>query len=715
MLSSSAVGAITDNALLNQIYALSQHELTEQEMIQQGALCLQEHAGCDAVGVRLLSEGDYPYVYSQGFSDGFIRREKSLIRRNALGQVMRNGRGQPRLDCMCGAVISGDVDANLPFFSDRGSFWTPSTTELLQAHNSSRWILDARGVCHHQGYESVALIPLRNGTRALGLLQLNHEQRDCFFDARISLYEQVGDLLSLGLSLRRNRLSMQQHRDAVLEATVESLPFDFFAIDADGRYMLQNSHCRRRWGDVIGRRPEEMEVEPKLKQIWLENNRRAFAGETVTGEVEYQFDGKRCWYHNIISPIYSKDRISGILGINIDITDRKLAEEKSVEMARQLGHAQKMEAVGTLAGGVAHDFNNILTSIGSMTNVLLVDAAPDSRLFEDLQLINRSVERGAQLTQLLLGFSRTQELQLKRTELNRLIDETQAMLRRLLREDIRLELTLDKRALWADVDPHQITQALINLAINAQDAMPDGGTLRFGSSQLQAVDEEGLPQGLAGPAERYARLTVSDTGHGMAPEEQQRIFEPFYTTKDRATNSGLGLSMVHGVIRQNLGSVHVESELGRGTCFTLYLPLVEPPAEGAAIEQPPSELRVGSETILLVEDDEMVRKVITRVLQMQGYRVLATQDGESAMQRLRGHRGPLHLVISDLIMPGMSGKQLHAELRDDGICCPVIFISGHASHVLGQTGILDSRVSFLKKPFKNVEILRLVQKVLDES
>ena len=412
-----------------------------------------------------------------------------------------------------------------------------------------------------------------------------------------------------------------------------------------------------------------------------------------------------------LSEFVPKALASVASGLAVGI-ERKRAEEALRSSEERLRQAQKMEAVGRLAGGVAHDFNNLLTVITSYSALLLEDLGSDDPKRDDVDQIRKAAEGAAALTRQLLAFSRQQVLQPKALDLKATVAGTEKLLKRLIGEDIQLTTVLARDLGVVKADPGQIEQIIINLAVNARDAMPTGGRLTIEAANVDMDEAYVRGHAPASPG-RYVMLALSDTGIGMDEQTKARIFEPFFTTKEPGKGTGLGLATVYGIVKQSGGFIWVYSEPGRGTSFKVYLPRVDEPAEVAAAATATAEPRGGTETVLVVEDAASVRMVTRQVLERFGYVVLEAPNGETALRLAAKHHGPIHLLLTDVVMPGLSGRQLAgqlAELRPD---MKVLYASGYADHAIVHHGILESGIAYLQKPFTPETLGRRVRQVLD--
>ncbi|OGU17422.1 MAG: hypothetical protein A2076_04585 [Geobacteraceae bacterium GWC2_53_11] len=399
--------------------------------------------------------------------------------------------------------------------------------------------------------------------------------------------------------------------------------------------------------------------------------------------------------------------ISGVASIGIDVTDHRHLED-------QLRHAQKMEAVGQLAGGVAHDFNNILTVIMGYANLLSLGKNLDTRQSDAIEQITSSSEKAAQLTRGLLAFSRKQLLEFKISDLNQIMQHVQKFLVRIIGEDIQLKLIINDLKLPVSVDNGQIEQVLINLATNARDAMQKGGvlTIETGIREIDAAAEHvhGFDSVVPG---RYACITVSDTGGGMDTETCARIFEPFFTTKEVGKGTGLGMAIVYGIVRQHNGFINVYSEPGMGTIFRVYLPLVAEEQANCDEKEVPQPPQGGSETILLAEDDDAVRKLESTVLTQFGYDVIEAEDGQDAVDLFAANRDRISLILMDMIMPKKSGKEAYAEICQLKPRVRILYCSGYTAEFMQNRGVSEEGIDLITKPVQPMELLRRVREKLD--
>lgn len=401
----------------------------------------------------------------------------------------------------------------------------------------------------------------------------------------------------------------------------------------------------------------------------------------------------------------AQGQVIGIFGIAQDITDRKRLEE-------QLFVSQKMEAVGLLAGGVAHDFNNLLGVITGYSDLILDGFSSDDPRWQQVQQIKKAGHRATSLTRQLLAFSRKQIFQPKILDINTLLTDFNKMLRRMISEDIEWISILKPGLGQIKADPGQIEQVIMNLVVNARDAMPTGGKLTIETANADLDEAYRQTHAPVQPG-RYVMISVTDTGTGMDRRTQARIFEPFFTTKELGKGTGLGLAVVYGVVKQSEGYIWVYSELGGGTTFKIYFPRIDEPVPSLQTDRGKAQLVCGSETILLAEDADALRDLTCAMLEQNGYTVLAAENGKEAIRIAERQDRPIHLLLTDVVMPGMSGRELANNLAAKHPDMRVLYMSGYTSDSIVRHGVLEPGISFIEKPFSQEALMHKLREVLD--
>ena len=560
--------------------------------IQRIIITFREQTGLDAVGIRLQDGDDFPYITQIGFSEDFLQTENSLIEHDQDGEACRDKDGKVTPECTCGLVISGKTDPANPYFTPGGSFWTNDSFPILYLPPGEDPRLHPRNQCMHQGFASIALVPVRNDKRIVGLLQF----------------------------------------------------------------------CDRH------------------------------AGRFSLGTIGH---------------------LEGIASHIGSALTRKQAEDEKTRLEAQFLQAQKMESVGRLAGGVAHDFNNMLTVIKGYSQLGLMEVDQTSPLYTKFDGILKAAERSAELTQQLLAFARKQIIAPKVLDLNKTVEGMLKMLQRLIGE--RIQLAWQPGAdLWpVKMDSSQIDQILANLCVNSQDAIPENGGIEIETQNVE-IDRSYCANHVGFFPGKFVRLSVSDNGCGMDKETLAHIFEPFFTTKGLGKGTGLGLATVYGIVKQNKGFINVYSEPNLGTTCTIYLPRYLGEVDQTTSESVSESTLLGNETILLVEDEPAILIMTTQMLEMQGYKVLAANTPVEALRMAQEHTGKIHLLMTDVVMPEMNGQDLAKILQAFYSQLKLLFMSGFTANVIAHHGVLDEGIHFIQKPFSLHELLAKVRGVLDK-
>ena len=796
---------------------------TMREMMEGATRLLQKFTGCGAMAIRVREGSDFPFYTTFGLSNEFVREESCLCA----------DRGYGELECVCGAVLTGQFKPGLEVVTAYGSFWTNSLSDLVNGPMAGCLPASLRGRCLREGFESVAQIPLRFAGRTLGLMQFNYLQRGSITQESVAFLEHAAGSIATAIEQRqtqaalraselRYRLISENTADVIWLADVATQRFTYVSPSVErqcgysaeavmarpvGEVLTPESYRavegsfwerlakfeagseaeriqtyevdqRHRDGSIVrvevvltllpgedGRVREVLGVSRDVterfrytealreKEYWLSESQRVsrigtYVIDIATGiwtssaaldeifgigpEYSHNLDGWAALVysedrretleyfhrevverqrpfdreHRIVRPVdgqirwvhgrgelirNAKGELVTLAGTTQDITERKRLEE-------QLLQAQKMESVGRLAGGVAHDFNNLLTVINGYCDLMLEGMETSDPLKEQLDEVRGAGQRAAAVTQQLLAFSRRQVMRPQVLDLNGFLRETDRLLQRLIGEDVRLVTVLDAALGKVKADPGQINQVILNLAVNARDAMPGGGRLTIETANVD-IDAESVAAQVGSRAGRYVRLSVSDTGAGMDAETRRHLFEPFFTTKPAGQGTGLGLSSVYGIVQQSDGWISVYSEPGQGTQFHVYLPRLEDDGEVAAVPVENFAPALGTETILVTEDQDHVRKLVSRMLHGFGYQVLEAANGDEALAAAAAHGGPIHLLITDVVMPEMSGRELGAELQRLRPEIRVLYMSGYTGNVIARHGLLEEGVAFIEKPF----------------
>ena len=552
-------------------------------------------------------------------------------------------------------------------------------------------------------------VPLKTPRATIGVLVVQHYENEGAYDMRdLEFLDSVGGHIALAIERRRSEEALRKS-ESVFRLLFSYNPLPTWVMDDETLQFIQvNDAAVQQYGfaaEEFSRmtlsdiRPEEkgasLEVRPQSNEADGRHQgvckHRKKDGKIFEVElISHQFD-------------YAGRRVR--LVVAQDISERHLLEQ-------QLRQATKMEAVGRLAGGVAHDFNNLLMVIKGHTELLMSELPPSDGMSRKIMQIDRAADRAAALTKQLLAFSRMQVLQPRVMNLNGVVEDMGRLLPRLIGEDIELAIRTEANLGAIRADASQMEQIIMNLAVNARDAMPVGGRLIIETSNAELDRTYNSTHPIVKPG-RYVLLAISDTGTGMNAETQAHIFEPFFTTKEPGKGTGLGLATVYGVVKQSGGFIWVYSEVGKGTSFKIYLPRVNQPEDKASVAPPFAEAPRGTETILLAEDEQDVREVAREFLESGGYTVIESHNGADALRLAAEHKGAIDLLVTDMVMPGMTGKELAGRLQHQHSGIGVIYMSGYSEQTVAETAQADSGMLLLTKPFSRGSILRAVREALN--
>ncbi len=569
--------------------------------------------------------------------------------------------------------------------------------------NAAAWRVEALA----RGYRSMVALPLASGGRPIGVFNL-YAEADVFDEQEMRLLDDVAADISFAIEIQR-RDAERRHAEERFRLVVENIQEVFWISDATGQLQFVSPAYETIWGrsrDDLFARPGAWQesIHPEDRPRMDEALRRRL--DTGSSDETYRIvrpDGSIRWIRGHAFPVRSAaGALERIVGTAADITGQRVLEE-------QFRQAQKMESVGRLAGGIAHDFNNLLTGINGTAELAAFDLPPDASLRGELVQIRQAGDRAAALTRQLLALSRQQILKPAIIDLTVIVRGMQSMLRRLIGEHVELAFALPDALGYVKADPSQIEQVILNLAVNAQDAMPDGGTLSIETGGVY-FDVSDAIRHLAPRPGPYLMLSISDTGVGMDEATRERIFEPFFTTKEPGKGTGLGLSTVYGIVQQSEGGLFVYSEPGQGTTVKVYLPRVDQsPAEPARAAGGEGS---GNETILLVEDEPALRALTRRMLSSAGYTVLEAGSGDEALAVLARHEGTVHLMFTDVVMPGMNGRDLARRVAEIRPAVKVLYASGYTDDAIFRHGVLDDGSRFISKPFAPGELRRKIREIL---
>lgn len=547
----------------------------------------------------------------------------------------------------------------------------------------------------------------RHGLKGGSIIDVEMTVHKISLDGRTGILTVVQDITQ-----RKAQESKREQTSIYLKALIENCPLAIAVHDTSGVVEMCNpafeALFQYRQAEIAGSYLDALVAPPELSEEAKKVTQSAVAGKIVHLTTRRRRKDATLVDVEIFGvPLAIQGKLVGGYGIYQDVRDRKRLEE-------ELRFAQKMQAVGRLAGGIAHDFNNIMGVIQGYSESLLESARSDHPMRSSIEEIDKAARRAVALTGQLLAFSRKQVLQPRVLDMNAVLAEMEQMLRRLIREDIQLALLPGPTVGRVRADPIHLEQVMLNLVMNARDAMPRGGKLTIETGNVNLADEckEGL--GRVEPGQ-YVSLTVSDTGTGMDTDTLRHVFEPFFTTKEQGKGTGLGLATVYGIVKQSGGHIFVTSESGRGTTFTIYLPRVEEPVKTNVESEASKKTPLGTECVLLVEDENSFRALVRKFLEQCGYVVLEAKDGRSALRMSKTFPGTIHLVLTDVVMPNMGGYKLAQALGSRRAGTKILFMSGYPANSSLPARVRDCGVALIQKPFSKGALAMKVREILDKE
>jgi two-component system cell cycle sensor histidine kinase/response regulator CckA len=550
-------------------------------------------------------------------------------------------------------------------------------------------------------------VPLRTPAATIGVLVVQHYQDEKAYTERdLEFLSSVGGQIAFAIERKRAEEKVRES-EARLRVLIEQLPAVLWTVDKDLRFTSVLGAGLTRLGlkpnQLVGLSLLDYFETADQTFLPIAAHRRAVAGEAMTFHVEWKSGSYACHAEPLRD---ATGKLQGAICMSLDITDRKQLEE-------QLRQAQKMEAVGRLAGGIAHDFNNLLMVIQGYADLLADRVPTGDPLRRNAEQIQMAAQRATSLTRQLLAFSRKQMLAPKVLNVQTVVSDMEKILRRLIGEDVALE-TSSAPDLWlVKADRSQIEQVILNLAVNARDAMPQGGRLTIETVNVELDASFAHPPAVLSPG-KYVMLAVTDNGSGMDAETQAHIFEPFFTTKEKGKGTGLGLATVYGIVKQSGGYVWVYSEPGRGTSFKIYLPRIDDAQLGGTRDRKPDTVSLprGSETVLLAEDEKGVRELAREYLEMSGYTVIEAENGHMALELAAMHAGQVHLLMTDVVMPGISGRELAERVSQIRPGIKILYMSGYTDQAVVHHGILETDAVLLQKPFTAATLATKLREIL---
>jgi PAS domain S-box-containing protein len=682
-----------------------------RDLAQSVAAFVRQECDCDAAGLRWRDANGLPYVESRAEAVDSLEDGRCLADRDV--PAPDDAEGRPALDCLCGRILEGEVPVDAPGFAPSGSFLSNDVPSVLARAQRTPGAALYEGRCNVGRYGSAAIIPLRHGNRVLGLLHLHSKARGRFSPASVGFLESMAGQVAIALAQRQGQaaLAASERRLRRLAQAIEQAAEAIVITGVDGAIEYVNPAFERATGylaeEVSGQNLRLLKSGRHDASFYKGLWDTVLSGAVWSGRVvNRRKDGSLYTEDSTIAPVKDeRGRVERFVAVKRDVSHE-------IELEAQFRQAQKLESVGRLAAGVAHDLNNLLLPILGYAELLMAADSSHRAAGSPVDEIRQAAERSRDLVRQLLAFARKQVLETRCVDLRDVVAGMEPLIRRTLTENIELRVQLPGEPVPAVVDKGQVEQVLMNLVVNAHDAMPHGGLLAVGAVRVTLGVSDKAAPGLR-PGD-YACLFVSDSGHGMPPDVRAQIFEPFYTTKGTA-GTGLGLATVYGIVKQHGGAISVESLVGEGATFRVFLPLAAERARSATPVEPAGAARAarGTGTILVVEDNDQVRRLTCAILAQHGYEVRVASSGQAA-EEIVGGDGPVDLLLTDVVMPDVNGRELYRRLAARRPGLRAVFMSGYAPEfVLGDER--DRPLFFLRKPFTVGELTAKVREALDSA
>jgi len=675
----------------------------EKESIENILSEIKEFTGFEAVAIRLREGEDFPYYITQGFPAQFVEAERYLCSRDHKGEITRDSEGNPYVECMCGNVICGRTDASKGFFTENGSFWSNNTSKLLAETTDADRQTRTRNRCNSEGYESVALFPLKVGHEILGLLQVNDMKTQQFTDDTIQFLEDIGINIGTAFARKLAKKALRESEEKY-RSMMEAMKDAAYICSPEFRIDYLNPRMISRIGrDAVGELCHKAIYNSAEKCSWC-----VFDKIQQGEHVEYELaDPQDNHYYSITnSPILQSDGLISKLTIFRDITENKAIES-------QLRQAHKMESIGTMAGGISHDFNNLLYMITGNAELALEDIPEWNPTHANHKAIKTAGLKAAGIVKQLLNFSRKTDQKLIPIGAVTIIKDALKFLRATIPATVEMRKHLPDKDITVMSDPVQINQLLMNLCTNASQAMEETGGILEITVENESISETSAPNYPSVAKGNYVKLTVSDTGPGIEPEIIGRIFDPYFTTKEMEKGSGMGLAVVHGIVKNHHGAITVDSKPGKGTTFTILFPVATAKPEVEAGR--PDEVPLGNETILLVDDEKAITHMTAQVLKRLGYKVETELSPVKALESFKMKPNAFDLVISDMTMPQMTGTKLLRKIKAVRPDIPVIICTGHSSLIDEEKAKQLGIDAYIMKPIVKSDIAIAIRSVLNKG